>query len=230
MPTHNESVLAICAKYPAAGKVKTRLGAAIGVERAARLYRAFLLDLAERFEPAATTKGYALRWCYSPGDQLLTEVVGTSATAFEQRGAGLDERLRNASLDLREAGYRRAVIIGSDAPHLPAAYVSRALELLGTYDAVLGPAEDGGYYLVALPLRPEPPDIFSGIPMSTPTVLADTLTRATTLRLRVALLPPLFDVDELAELRRLADLLRDEPNRAPHTCAALAGLPLPSAR
>jgi hypothetical protein len=114
------------------------------------------------------------------------------------------------------------VIIGSDSPDLPPSYVQEAFARLdGGADVVLGPAEDGGYYLIGL--RAPQPRLLREVPMSTPTVLADTLALARELGLRAELLPLWYDVDTSAELRRLAEGLLDAPPEvAPCTRAFLA--------
>ncbi|MGH2515049.1 MAG: TIGR04282 family arsenosugar biosynthesis glycosyltransferase [Ktedonobacterales bacterium] len=219
--------LVIFAKYPEPGKVKTRLGRDIGNERAAELYRAFLLDLAERFTPAPNSDGYDTLWARAPGEGSLAEIVGKEAPIFPQRGESLGDRLYLAAEDVRQLGYRRMIVVGSDAPHLPVAYVCEAFTLLTTSDAVFGPAQDGGYYLAGLHVRPELADLFRGIEMSTPSVLADTLRRTRDLGMRAALLPALFDVDEITEVQRLAGLLKSGTEfAAPHTHAALRRLNL----
>lgn len=221
----SDDALVIFAKYPEPGKVKTRLGREIGNERAAALYRAFLLDLAERFPAVGECDTYDVLWACAPGNGALAEIVGTEAVISPQRGETLADRLYLAALEARERGYRRMVVVGSDTPHLPEAHVRDGFALLGAHDTVLGPAEDGGYYLAALHLQPAPADVFRGIEMSTPNVLADTLRRARDLGLRTALLPALFDVDELADLCRLAKLPSNGMERAaPHTYSALQQL------
>ena len=217
-----EDGLVILAKYPRPGMVKTRLGATIGLDRAAQLYRAFLVDLRDRFDVAQHAGDYRLHWACAPDAASLAPLLGPRARGFTQQGSDLGERLFNACLEMRTLGYQRLVILGSDAPHLPASAVARAFALLNRYDAVLGPAEDGGYYLAGLHLRPEPPDLFRGIHMSTPGVLRDTLRRAATLGHSIALLEPAFDIDEAPELARLAAALRAGTAVAPHTQRALA--------
>jgi uncharacterized protein len=219
---HHADGLVILAKYPQPGKVKTRLGATIGLDRAAQLYRAFLADLRDRFDVAQHAGSYTLRWACAPNAASLAPLLGPQARLFTQQGDDLGERLYNACVEMYALGYERLVILGSDAPQLPASTVARAFVLLNRYDAVLGPAEDGGYYLAGLHLRPEPADLFRGIHMSTPDVLRDTLRRAATLGHSVALLEPAFDIDEAPELARLATALCAGNAVAPHTQRALA--------
>jgi rSAM/selenodomain-associated transferase 1 len=217
--------LVIFARYPTPGQVKTRLGRVIGDDSAAALYRAFLADLAERFTPAAREDGYDLWWACAPGHGSLAEVVGARARIVGQRGTTLGDRLFCACEDLRAQGYQRVVIVGSDAPHLPVARVRESFARLTTHEVVLGPADDGGYYLIGLHLWPEPPDLFRGITMSTATVLAETLERAHARALAVAQLAPLFDVDEAEDLTRLATALTTGgPYQAPHTLHMLQRL------
>lgn len=219
-------VLAIVAKYPLPGTVKTRLAATIGAAQAAELYRAFLRDLAARFTQAAQRDGYSLVWAHTPGPGDLGEIVGGSARLLRQRGSDFAERLHNVSADLGATGYRRVVVISSDSPHLPAAWVRAAFTALDRSPVVLGPAEDGGYYLVGVRAEPAPPDLFRGIQMSTPRVFAETLARSAELGISPELLPATFDVDEAADLRQLARALAcGHPAAAsPHTRAALRRL------
>ncbi|MFI5276117.1 MAG: TIGR04282 family arsenosugar biosynthesis glycosyltransferase [Ktedonobacterales bacterium] len=226
--------LVIVAKYPEPGMVKTRLAALIGPARAANLYRAFLGDLAERFGVAHCAGGYDLRWACAPGTRppsALRGVVGAAGDIFAQRGEDFAERLYQIACDCRAAGYRRLVISSSDSPHLPTHAVADAFAALDDADVALGPAEDGGYYLIALPLdrSPDaPPDLFRGIHMSTATVCAETLARAQALGLSTRLLAPTFDIDEAPDLARLWGALRHADERlAPRTRLALAAL-LPS--
>ncbi|HEV2236284.1 MAG TPA: TIGR04282 family arsenosugar biosynthesis glycosyltransferase [Ktedonobacterales bacterium] len=225
--TLQRDVLAIVAKFPHPGQVKTRLAAGIGAEAAARLYAAFLRDLAARFNPAATREGYALVWAHTPGLGDLRTIVGDGARLLAQRGVDFADRLDGIARDLAGAGYRRTVIASSDSPHLPAARVRDAFAALARADVALGPATDGGYYLVGFHARPAPPDLFRDITMSTPHVLDDTLRRAARLSLRVAPLPATFDVDEPADLLTLARALAapgPDADPAPRTLAALAEL------
>lgn len=224
--------LVIVAKYPDPGSVKTRLAAQIGAQPAADLYRAFLGDLAERF--GAAQCDYRLLWACAPGQrkpEALRAVVGAHGDIIAQRGAEFAERLYHIACDAQAAGYRRLVIMSSDSPHLPAAAISAAFAALDHADVALGPAEDGGYYLIGLTLdapgslRGAPPDLFRGVTMSTATVCAETLERAWALGLSTALLEPTFDIDEPPDLARLWEALGHAHERiAPRTRLALAGL------
>jgi rSAM/selenodomain-associated transferase 1 len=227
-PTRQTHTLVIVAKYPAPGQVKTRLGAAIGNSHATALYTAFLRDLAVRFD--APDHPWALRWAVAPGArpaESLREIVGLDACVFQQRGEDFADRLYHICEDARALGARRLAIMSSDAPQLPAALVARAFAALDRVGVAISPAEDGGYSLIALHLPDAPAapsDLFRGIQMSTPTVLAETLARAAALGLRVRRLETTFDVDEAADLGRLWLALRATPWLAPHSYAALVEL------
>lgn len=209
--------LVIVAKYPRPGHVKTRLGATIGFERSARLYRAFLHDLAERFTQASQAGGYDLIWACADDPTLMASVLGAGARMIPQRGADFATRLYHICRDTAALGYERTIILGSDSPHIPAASVTHARALLERADVALGPAEDGGYYLVGVRNRPAPPDIFTGITMSTARVLAQTLERATALGLTTQMIATTFDVDTGADMLRLAQTLDAAPSLAPCT-------------
>ncbi|MGE5335010.1 MAG: TIGR04282 family arsenosugar biosynthesis glycosyltransferase [Nitrososphaerota archaeon] len=209
--------LVIVAKYPAPGRVKTRLGATIGYERSALLYCAFLQDLAERFARAASADGYDLIWACVEDAAAMAPILGTDAQVIAQRGSDFAERLYHICCDVAALGHARTVILGSDSPHVSGAAIAEAFASLRDADVVLGPADDGGYYLVGLWNRPAPPDLFTGITMSTSLVFAQTLERAHVLGLAVRQAPVTFDVDSEADLLRLAHTLDASPALAPRT-------------
>lgn len=216
--------LVVMARYPEAGKTKTRLGRIIGDDRAASLYQAFLTDLAQRFAGQA----YDLHWAFTPPEANFSAFIATVAphytpymTYFPQQGADLGARLHQVFVETHARGFERTVVIGSDIPHISLAPVARAIKALDEADVVLGPAEDGGYYLIAMH---QPHDVFSGIPMSTSVVTQMTIELAHRQELLVRLLEPLFDVDELPDLLRLANLLQEDHTLAPATAACLSFL------
>ena len=209
--------LVIVAKYPRPGHVKTRLGASIGFEQSARLYGAFLRDLTERFTTASAHDSYHLIWACADDPTLMESILGRGVRMIRQRGDDLAERLYAICCDTAALGYERTIILGSDSPHVPAAAVTDALALLESADVALGPAEDGGYYLVGIRNQPTPPDIFTGVTMSTSAVLAETLERVAALGLSAQFIKTTFDVDTEADMIRLAHLLDASPTLAPHT-------------
>lgn len=198
--SQSSTTLVIMARYPAVGEVKTRLGHAIGAERACALYRAFLLDLDSRFSAGRR----ALVWAVLSAPDQFSALVSPGGRCLAQVGQDLGERMHNCFRRLLAEGAERVLIIGADAPHVRDAWLDEAEAELDSADVILGPAEDGGYYLIGMR---EPHEVFSGIQMGTPAVLAETLSRAERFGLRVRLLPKTFDVDELSDVLRLRQLL-----------------------
>jgi uncharacterized protein len=220
----SDTALVVMARYPEAGKTKTRLARTLGNEETAQLYHAFLVDLAGRF--AGET--YDLHWHYTPDDVDYMDFAATLAPAqaqymrcFPQRGADLGGRLLSAFVWTQAQGYAYTIVIGSDSPQIGHEIIAQAREALDEVDVVLGPADDGGYYLIGMR---QPHDVFSGIPMSTSVVAEMTLDLAARQGLTVRLLETLFDIDEQADLQRLASLLATQRELAPATAAQLAHL------
>jgi len=208
------------ARHPVAGRVKTRLAATLGADAACALYRAFVLDLAERLGAMP----YAVTWAYTPPDAPFPELL-PGAGCRPQRGRDLGERLTGAIGEEFAAGPGPVIAIGADAPHIPAAALAEAAATLAHgADVVLGPAADGGYYLIGLG-RPAP-DLFAGIAWGTAGVLEATLARAGAAGLAPHLLPPSFDVDQPADLARLRALLARGEVSLPRTTGVMAGLDL----
>jgi len=219
-----DTALVIMARYPEPGKTKTRLARTIGDDEAVRLYRAFLADLAKKF----ANQKYELHWTYTPAGvdykafvANLVPSFGQSVCCFPQRGADLGTRLHHAFRWSYKRQFQYTIVIGSDSPHISQDSIAHARNALDEADVVLGPADDGGYYLIAMR---QPHDVFSGIPMSTNVVTQMTIASAQRQGLKVQLIQPLFDVDELPDLIRLAQLLEVDSSLAPITAAHLATL------
>ncbi|HET9221933.1 MAG TPA: TIGR04282 family arsenosugar biosynthesis glycosyltransferase [Roseiflexaceae bacterium] len=213
-------VLLVVAKQPAAGQTKTRLCPPLAAETAAALYECFLRDTLDVMRRAP---GVARGIVYLPDDAAgYFHALAPDMALTPQRGADLGERLDQLLSDALVGGAAQAVVMDSDSPTLPAAYVAEAFARLdGPDDVVLGPCDDGGYYLIGLK-RPQP-QLLREVQMSTPFVVRDTLALADSLGLKVALLPPWYDVDTAAELERLrAELAGADQHTAPHTRALLA--------
>jgi len=196
-----DDVLVVFARDPAPGRVKTRLARTVGDDAAAALYAALVRDLRDRLAGATC----AVRWAVAaPDDGFAARFALDPATVFPQPDGDLGARLAGALARMLDEGFARCAIVGSDVPELDAPIVGRAFAALRDADVVLGPAIDGGYYLVA---ARAPHDLFRDVAWSTSTVLADTLARAAALGLRTALLEPLLDVDEERDLDALVDLV-----------------------
>ena len=186
------------ARYPEPGRVKTRLASAIGVDGAAMLYRAFLEDLGARF---ARDSRWVLHWAFSPAGSAFAADFAADSRSFPQVEGDLGARMSAAIDRVLRCGARRAVLIGSDVPQISADVVEEAFRWLADgADLVLGPAEDGGYYLIGS--RSVPP-VFDDVPWGSDTVLAATLDAARRAALRTQLVGTLFDIDDVAALHRL---------------------------
>jgi rSAM/selenodomain-associated transferase 1 len=213
--------IVIVAKAPEAGRTKTRLCPPFSLEDAAALYQAFLVD--------TTEAALALDWdrvtLVHPDDagvaNTLAGIIPPAAELQAQRGVGLGAALSSAFETHFGAGFQRVVLIGSDSPSLPSTYIQDACVALDQCDVVVGPSSDGGYYLIGM--RRFHPSLFEGISWSTERVFAQTLERARAAALLTRSLPEWYDVDTVAELRRLVvDLARMSIDRAPCTRAHLA--------
>ena len=190
--------LVIFVKEPRPGAVKTRLAAAVGPELAARLYRALAEIVLESTAPVPGE--YERLVFFDPPDARLAVREWLPGVPLRAQGGGeLGERLAAAFGRAFARSAKRVAIVGTDAPGLTRATVLRAFGALDEADIVLGPAEDGGYYLIAL--REPQPELLRGIDWSTPRVLGQTLERAASVRLTVRHLEPQRDVDTLADLR-----------------------------
>jgi rSAM/selenodomain-associated transferase 1 len=218
-------VVVIVGKAPLTGHVKTRLCPPLTLATAAGLHAAFLRDTVAL---ARLVEGAEVVILYPPmpgAAAALGDAVGRAVRLLAQRGRGLGEALAGAVTTLLDGGYHQVALISSDNPSLPAVYVVDAFRELARADVVLGPAEDGGYYLIAL--QAPHLGLFEHITWSTPIVFAQTLERADELGLVVATLPRWYDVDEAASLSRLyAEVMAAHGQVAAHTHAFLrASLP-----
>jgi rSAM/selenodomain-associated transferase 1 len=221
--------VAIMAKAPRPGQVKTRLCPPLAAAEASELYRCFLLD------KIAQVRALDRAWpavAYTPADAREEfERLAPGFGLLAQRGRGLGERLIHAVADLAAAGHRGVIATDTDTPTLPLPCLAAAVRVLegAEADVVLGPTEDGGYYLVGV--SAPVPALFEDMPWSTPAVLARTLERARALGLAVRLLPAWFDVDTAPDLDRLRAALATSPHGEPrHTRRFLAALDAPTRR
>jgi rSAM/selenodomain-associated transferase 1 len=217
----NKKVLLIFAKQPKAGETKTRLCPPFTPEEAAQIYEAMLQDLLTLTTKVGTTE----RWlCYVPSATAADyfKTLAPNIRCLPQHGEGLGARLINAFASAFAAGATSAVIIGTDSPDLPTAYIDQAFNLLETtaVDVVFGPATDGGYYLVGA--RMVWPEIFTGIPWSTAEVLPASLNIAAATGISTALLPEWYDIDTLHDLRQLVASAKHSAPLTRRTFAELA--------
>lgn len=215
--------VAVMAKVPGAAPVKSRLHGALSPERATELYRCFLLD---RLDAVAGVPDIAPVVAFTPPEAaaVMAALAPPAFRLVPQEGDTLDGRLTRLFARLLEEGHAAAIAIDSDSPTLPMAYVAEAARALaaGRADVVIGPSDDGGYYLVGV--RAPQPALFDGVPWSSPDTRRATLERARALGLAVHLLPAWFDVDTADDLARLrAELAgRAAPSRTAEFVRTLA--------
>lgn len=205
-PEPERETLLVLARYPERGRVKTRLARGIGEAAALACYRRMLdatLDLA--LQTAA--KGRRVVVWVAPGARLdaFRRAYPGNLEWKPQREGDLGTRLAAAFGEAQSAGARRIVAIGSDCPGLDGERVDEAFAALSGAPAVLGPAEDGGYYLLGLSCTV--PGIFQKIPWGGADVLARTVERIRAAGIRPVLLPVLRDVDEAADLAALSSAI-----------------------
>jgi rSAM/selenodomain-associated transferase 1 len=213
-----DTALIVVAKEPVPGLTKTRLCPPFSPGQAADFYRCLMLDtlaLAGRLHMA----DHVLAFTPAGARPLFEDLAPDGFALVPQRGADLGERLANALAHHFELGYRRVVIMNSDGPTLPLAYLEEAFASLDRADVTIGPGHDGGYYLIGM--KALHASLFQGIAWSTESVVPQTMELCHSLGLVVHELPVWYDVDVEADVGRLfSDAARD-PALAPCTLAFL---------
>ena len=200
------STFGMFVKFPQPGRVKTRLAATIGDAPAARLYGAFLRDLISRFRVSCDRRVLAYTPDTAEAREFFLALAGEDYELWPQPDGSLGSRLRAF---FESFGPEPVVLIGSDSPTVPASFVDLAAQMLTDTDAVLGPATDGGVWLIGLnqqrdaACQPKLWPIFEGIEWSTSRVLEQLSRRLAESGARFCLLPPWFDVDEPDDLQML---------------------------
>jgi rSAM/selenodomain-associated transferase 1 len=198
--------LGIFVKHPVAGEVKTRLAAERGHEWAASVYSAFIADLATRFRSTAKNRYLCTSPATIESQRYFESLAGRDYEIWPQPELELGSRMQRFFEDHLSGGDSRVVIIGSDSPTLPREYVERAFEELAGADCVVGPASDGGYYLIGMQGRVWP--VFSGIEWSGSRVLDQTVMRLREAGGCLAVLPVWYDVDTPDDWRLLVGHVR----------------------
>jgi hypothetical protein len=186
-------------KNPEKGRVKTRLASAIGDEMAVKLYRRFLLEMLSTLNRGT----FLFYLCYHPGDSLndLKNWLGDDYLYASQMGENLGERMKNGFMEAFSMNFKRVALIGSDIPTLPLEFIEETFTALRNHDVVVGPAVDGGYYLIGFRNETFSPNVFKGIPWSTGRVFENTMKILEQEGLTVHLLKPLRDIDTIEDLR-----------------------------
>jgi rSAM/selenodomain-associated transferase 1 len=215
----SDRCLGVFAKYWEPGKVKTRLAQAVGMQEAAGVYEAFVVATISRFSQIDARRVLA----YTPADEATRKAFSTlnlDGWALTSQSQGeMGTRIADFFERQFRQGARSVVLVASDSPNLPLSEVQRAFEFLEEKEVVLGPSEDGGYYLIGA--AGKTPQIFDGIPWSTPGVLSATIQRLEQAGIDYALLEPWYDVDQIDDLQRLIEDLRGQEKEDPALGALL---------
>ena len=195
---YNLNALIVVAKRPAPGKTKTRLCPPLSPELASALYECFLFDTLDQMRQVSD----AVHVIAYLDECDYFQRLAPDFELIPQEGDDLGERLDHALTSYLSRGYERVIIMDSDSPTLPPEYLSQAFNVLSEgADVVLGPCDDGGYYLIGVK-RPTP-RLLREVHMSTPTVAAETIALAKEEGLNLVRLPVWYDVDDAASLSRL---------------------------
>ncbi len=210
----------VMAKEPRPGRTKTRLVPALTAEAAAGLYECFLRDALDHARSVVDATQLVAVW--PPGSDGYFERLAPDFGQVTQQGSSLSERLESVLTRCSQDGFGQVVAINSDSPTLPQGRVAAAFAALDddAVDVCLGPAHDGGYYLIGW--KRTHPRLVRDVTMSTPRVLDDTLRLAAELGLGVRLLEPWYDVDRPADLDRMERELHTTTDTARHTRRFLA--------
>jgi len=195
----NDCAVVIMAKAPVPDQVKTRMIPSLGPEVVSSLYYNFLLDKIEQVKNIDAQPFIA----YTPQTELafFRSIAPSGFNLINQVGADLGKRLINVSKRLFGQGYKKVLILDSDTPNLHIEYLKKGIEQLDKSDVVLGPCEDGGYYLIGL--RTSQPLLFEDIPWSTSRVTELTMKKAQSSGLTVFLLEKWYDIDTIDDLLHL---------------------------
>jgi uncharacterized protein len=210
----SQCALAVMAKAPRPGRVKTRLSPPLTFEESAGINICFLRDTAENIVTVSASGNGAGVISYTPvGDEALFDgLLPAEFVLIPQRGDGFGERLLATAEDLLACGYGSVCLIDSDSPTVPAVAFEQAIaELQREGDRiVLGPSHDGGYYLIGL--KKAHAEVFANITWSTSVVFAETAAAAKAAGIEVVVLPLWYDVDDGETLELLeGELLHERP-------------------
>jgi uncharacterized protein len=197
-------IFGVFAKQPLAGHAKTRLAQTTSPEWAQRVAQAFLEDSLDRFSRIQASRAIV----YAPATEatFFSQLAQGRYDLIPQCAGDLGQRLHHFFAEARRHGYSRIIAVGADSPTLPLDYVEQAFAALEANDVVIGPAHDGGYYLIGGGLQDLA--MFDDIPWSSARVLEVTVERVQKASARLALLPPWYDVDTAADWAMLCDDVR----------------------
>jgi rSAM/selenodomain-associated transferase 1 len=213
----SDRVLVIMAKAPRPGAVKTRLVPSLSPAAVSAFYCCLLDDTLALARSLSDVEVAVM--CPDSDVNELARLASNETTVVAQEGEGLAAGLTSVFAHFAEGHQRRIIAFNSDSPHLPRSVLEDAFETLAAHDVVVGPTQDGGYYLVGA--KASYPTLFAGDGMGTNSALERLLWRARSLELSVGFADPFYDIDVADDLTRLAEELRLAPARAPRTAVWL---------
>jgi rSAM/selenodomain-associated transferase 1 len=199
--SHHDTCLLLFVKSPIKGQVKTRLAAETDGNFEVELYKCFVEDTISHIEEI----GVQFKIYFFPDNMkpVFVKWLGGQYCYKSQTGDNLGERQSNAFRDTFNEGFSNVVIIGSDIPDLPVRYLKESFDALSTHDTVIGPANDGGYYLIGFPKEGFTPEVFENISWSTDSVFEQTINILKCCKRTFHLLPLWHDVDTISDLKTL---------------------------
>ena len=212
-PSGRDRVLVIMAKAPRPGAVKTRLAPSLSPAAVTDFYCCLLDDTLALGHSLGDVEVAIM--CPDADVIELVQLAGREASVIAQKGEGLAAGLTSVFAHFAEDHQRLTIAFNSDSPHLPRSVLEDAFEQLAAHDVVVGPTQDGGYYLVGA--KASYPTLFAGDGLGTSSALDRLLSRTRALELSVGFADPFYDIDVADDLIRLAAELRLAPARAPRT-------------
>lgn len=209
-----DRVLVIMAKAPKPGAVKTRLAASLPSSSVTAFYRCLLSDTIALAK--SLTGVTAVVMCPAADQQELAEFLGNELPVFAQTGQGLAAGLASVFQRFTQAG-EHVIAFNSDSPHLAPSVLYGAFAKLASHDVVIGPTQDGGYYLVGA--KKPCPSLFENDGLGTSTALQRLVARTTSMELSTAFTETFYDIDVVEDLLLLGEELQSDPAKAPRTAA-----------
>ena len=190
-------------KNPERGEVKSRLAAVIGNDSAVSVYK----NIVDRMLSTLKEGTFPLYICFSPknAQKPVKNWLGREYRYIPQNGKDLGERMRNGFTEAFEMGFKKVVLIGSDIPDLALEFIEEAFITLNKSDAVIGPAFDGGYYLIGFKDKTFSPQVFEGIAWGTQNVFDETVKKLKRFKRAVHTLPYQRDIDTAKDLNYLKE-------------------------
>ena len=208
MLNEKNSCLLFFVKYPRRGLVKKRLINDLGEEFATNLYEKFVYDMLSKIEKL----NIKFKICFYPVDSeaKFIEWLGEKYEYLPQIGNDLGERMKNSFFNTFKEGFEKVALIGSDIPDMPGDFIEKAFLFLDKYDTVIGPSQDGGYYLIGFRKNSFLSDVFNGIQWGKDTVYEFTMDIFRRSEYKVGLLPIWYDIDTISDLKDL--FMRNQNN------------------